>query len=193
VFIPVEDQNYYEIDNLEIDTNYYFKMTVLDTAQNESAESNVVSCYSYDSVENENCFYVKGKLYSTGLEIDEDNSLNGTESEAIYDTAVYGTAVYGTANYIEYASYISPVLYSVNGFDSLVFQCLDSAIGDAYIEYRTYTAGVYSDWSDSINAVGIKTLTITDNNNYIQFRILFTAEDWDNAANIKLIKINEVE
>lgn len=181
------DGNCYFTFSVSNYTTYYVKVVSYDTSYNRSVDSNILSCTLYDSPVSLNAYMCKGNLYA-GIILDVSNSLGGYLPTGFthYDEINYDEGTYELT-----AVYQSEILYRPNGIESVSLQSQVSSAGNISVQFRVYSSGSLSDWSEE-SPVNGSLLLDTEGNFYIQLRFLFYSPNWTDPDTIMVTGIQEV-
>jgi hypothetical protein len=120
------------------------------------------------------------------LSLDMNNTKRGYLPNGFthYDDLDYDEGTYEIT-----AVYQSYVLYKENGIQSIeTYGIGDSE--DIMIQWRTYTNGSYSSWSDEIDGIGVNIID-TENNPYVQLRFIFKSPNIHVVYNNKATEKND--
>ncbi len=168
--LSYDGYRYYIIGNLNLDTEYYFKMTAYDTNLNESDFSNILSCTP--TLGTGILYCLTGDPITSGLELDMINSMGGvlTNDDML---EMYGDHNYDLNNYAYTACYESPELSDRHGFNSITIKGYGDP-NDIKFTYKDIETGL---WSTPVDAVGNKTISLNGVKKMI-YRILFCSENW---------------
>jgi hypothetical protein len=161
---------------------YFVKLKSFDTSYNESNDSNVLSCSTFNYVENFYC--CSGSIYN-GLSTDIYNSLNGYVPDRFltYDDFDDPDCDYSK---IITAAYQSGSMYNHNVFQSISFDSICD-VGNITFSYKNSNDGLsWSDWTAEENV---------DNSYHVMtgkhviFNLLFYNPNWSNSDSVRVKSI----
>jgi hypothetical protein len=176
---------YREIIGLTAGTTYYFKVKSYDTANNLSDDSNVLSCTLETTLGTEIQYMTDGNIAS-GIYLAIDNPHGGYLPTGFthYDDLDYDEGTYELT-----AVYQSIIFHKAAGIASIQTYGQGDP-GDIMVQWRSYSNGSYSAWSDEQEGVGAQVID-TGDNGYVQLRFLFYSPNWSDTDTIIVTAINE--
>ena len=173
--ITIDGYVYANIHQLQAGALYYFKVTAYDTSGNESLDSNIVSCRTYNDATGENKYRCQGNIFEDYLYLDKDNSQGGTvpaEFDIYSDNLQYDIDVYGYA-----AIYESAAFYNADGWSFVSWVAIGDP-EDIMYQYQTSDDNItYTAWITAADAITNNAITFSGEK-YFKIHFLFDPESW---------------
>jgi len=174
----IEGYAYVVLSQLNNGTRYYVKVTSYDTSFNESEDSNILSATPFAATGFENVYMLQGDPYIDGLTLDITNAEGGTVPEEFTTYEDFDIPEFSD---VIAAIYESDRHHKTGGFTSIEWKAAGDP-EDVKFQYRTYDGSDWSDWSAAIDAVGVKSQSISEE--YFQYRFIFYSTFWSDSDSV---------
>jgi hypothetical protein len=201
----------YQIDRI----NFYLEKFLPPELRYTISYCNDYSLFSPSFVE-ENKYYCKGSIYSTGIILSPSNEENGyllwQNLPGFYDSwtfylnpddctypGIYGTTMYGYPNNVFYpgtlgrsrfgfvAYYKSSILNFPAGSCTISWEATGDVARDIVFTYRRLINNAWSNWEYDLDAIGTHTEILTGEN--IQIAFMFNSTFWADTDSVRIISI----
>ena len=129
-----------------------------------------------------NAFHCTGDMF-VGVTLSSSNVESGTIPAGWY---AYNSFLYNAQLYQPTAAYETDTYENLDGFTSILWTGTGDA-NDIRFQYRSFFAGVWGEWTTAIDAIGVKTVSLSGTK--LQFRWIFYSPRWTDTDNFIVTEI----